>query len=337
MWLFYSLDTLCEAYDTIYPMIPDPLPPHRLTPRDEQVIEMVFLYAGCSADAVHQRFFAGTTTLSACYRRLRLLIAHQYLSTQRLSSLSGLGSGKWFLTVGPKAHTILAPRLGLSREEVRPRLLSSSLLAEHHFAICFFRLCVERAAESLKDVALIDWTLELVLRRSPVRVKDTYEVGNQQLTRTITLVADGAFLLAHGQREQRFALEQDMGTVSLKRVQTKIRGYLRHQARESAPTPVLYITSSVARQEAIIAAALVHAKDLGAKPSQIFATTQTEIAADTVLTEPIWHQAGRGEPVAIVAQPEFVAREVSAGVPSGASVWSSRSASSSSIRSQATG
>ncbi len=304
-------------------MIPDTLPPLRLTPRDEQVIELVFTYAGCSAGTIHQRFFAGATTLSACYRRLRLLIAHEYLAVQRLSSLSGLGSGKWFLTVGPQAHTILEPRLGLAREEIRPRLLSSSLLAEHHFAICFFRLCVERATETLSDVSLIDWTLELVLRRAPIRVKDTYPVGTQQLTRTITLVADGIFSLAYGTRVQRFALEQDMGTVSLKRVQTKIRGYLRHQAQESAPTPVLYVTSSVARRDAIIAAALAQAKDLGANASQIFATTQTAVASETVLATPIWCQAGRREPVAIVAQPDVAYADLSASSPLPPPAWPS--------------
>lgn len=286
------------------------LPSLRLTPRDEQIIEMAYTFAGISAEAVHQRFFTEAMTLSACYRRLRLLIAHEYLAVQRLSSLSGLGSGKWFLTVGPKAHTILAPRLGLTREEIRPRQLSSSLLAEHHFAICFFRLCVERAAEALADVSFVDWTLELALRRSPIRVKDTYTVNTQQLSRMITLIADGVFTLAHGTHVQLFALEQDMGTVSLKRVQTKIRGYLRHQVRESAPTPVLYVTSSIARREAIIAAALAQAKDLGANASQIFATTQSEITAETVLTMPIWYQAGRLLPVAIVPETALSSSDV---------------------------
>jgi hypothetical protein len=144
---------------------------------------------------------------------------------------------------------------------------------------------------------LVDWTNETELRKAPIKVQDRAH-SEQQLC-VITLVADGKFTLSYQGVAQEGLLEMDMGTIALKRLRLKLRGYLL--AHRTPPVPVFFVVPSAKRAELIKALVEHEAEELGARPDIVFTTTQSQIAPSTLLTQPIWQQAGVPDPVAIVS------------------------------------
>src|SRR5690348_13938339 len=75
-----------------------------LTHRDLAILTMVHQYDGCVIEQIKRRFWPTFGARSACYDRLARLIAANHLHAQRLPSLTGRGSGKVFLTIGPQGR-----------------------------------------------------------------------------------------------------------------------------------------------------------------------------------------------------------------------------------------
>src|SRR4051812_21604274 len=112
-----------------------------LTNRDIAILQMVYTYSGCTAEHIRRRFFTGR---SPCFTRIAKLVATGYLASRRLPSSSGIGSGKAFLTIGPKAHPVLAEVLGVSLADLtRASRAMKPQIVDHHAAICHTRLSVE--------------------------------------------------------------------------------------------------------------------------------------------------------------------------------------------------
>lgn len=256
-----------------------------VTERDTSIVQMVWSYEGCTTEQIHARFWDPASPLSACYRRVALLVESEYLAAQRLPSITGVGSGKRFLTLGPRGRVLLGERFGvpMGRADV---LGTSPLFSQHRIAIGDFRLALERAASAVPHVRLADWVGERQLRRKPLRVEDLSGKGRQ----TITFVPDGEFTLVQGGRRQRCFFEMDMGTIAPRRLCTRVRGYLLHEATRSLPVFFVVPTESRARQVSEMAQA--EAANLNVTPSTVFITTRNRVSPDTILTGPIWEQVG---------------------------------------------
>ena len=82
-----------------------------LTARDLEILAMIFHYDGLVVDLVRRRFWPSPGARSACYDRLARLIADGYLQATRLPSLTGVGSGRTFLTIGGRGRRELAAML----------------------------------------------------------------------------------------------------------------------------------------------------------------------------------------------------------------------------------
>src|SRR5262245_39644826 len=93
--------------------------PLGLTQRDLAIIRLVFDYEGVVAPIIRRRFFPTPGGEKPCYRRLRKLVDHGFLKGYRLPALSGVGSGKRFLTIGPRGRPLLAELLGVPAAELR--------------------------------------------------------------------------------------------------------------------------------------------------------------------------------------------------------------------------
>lgn len=254
--------------------------------RDVDVMVMVYVFDGVTVDQVRSRFWPTDGARSACYDRVARLTRSQYLTNVRLPSLTGQGSGKAFLTIGPRAYPLLAERLELSRAELNHVKQSPApLFVAHHVAIVDFRLSLETACEGVAVVSLQDWTSERELKRAPFRVKDP--MG----TVSIVLVPDGAFTLelADGSA-QSFYLEMDMGTLAPKRFRAKLRGYL--MLAKQQPTPILFVVPDQRRQAQIASWAIDEAQRLSADPTIFWLTTRESITEQTVLAQPICQVVG---------------------------------------------
>lgn len=262
--------------------------PLQLTARDLAVLEMVRSYHGCTTEQIHARFWRRGSSPSACYRRIALLVNAGYLAAHRLPALSGVGSGKRFLTLGTLGRGHLARREG-TRSTTRPvHEAVTPLFAEHHLAIGDFRIALELAAGLSTDVQLLDWTTEAKLRGEPLRVEDTSHGGTKG--QVITVVPDGVFTLNHGSRHQRCLLEMDMGTIAPRRLRLKIRGYLLVETPYILP--VFFVVPGESRAMQLSQMVCAEAKSLSRTPSTFFITTRHRVTPETILFFPIWEQVG---------------------------------------------
>src|SRR5579875_781019 len=208
----------------------------QLTERDRAVLRMVAAYGGLTTDHLYRRYWSTSAFPSACYGRIARLVDAGFLHSTRMAPLSGVGTGKAVLTLGRCGQQLLAADRGVRPVEIpRASPLTHPMTAAHHLAICDFRLGLELAAEAHPDVELLDWVTESELRRTPVKVMDTYAVLGNPARRQITLIPDGLFTLRFHGREQRGLLEMDLGTTSLPRLQVKLRGYLRWYQEQAIP------------------------------------------------------------------------------------------------------
>src|SRR5438552_2095019 len=86
-----------------------------LTARDLSILIFVREYQAVTAEMVQRRFFQGR---GPCYRRIALLVKADILASRRLPSLSGQGSGKAILTIGPAGRPLLSEALGIPLAEL---------------------------------------------------------------------------------------------------------------------------------------------------------------------------------------------------------------------------
>ena len=184
----------------------------QLTDRDVDILLMAYEYSGVSLDLIRRRFWPLSKSHTPCSERVSTLVKLGYLQGKRLPSIAGIGSGKAFLTIGPKSRPILAKVVGVTKTHLmRARLYSPPFIA-HHLAICDFRLSLELAAEVSDILELEEWKCD---RELEVKVED---LGTQN---NMLLVPDGSFTLALPEGvNQTFYLEVDMGTLAARRLRT---------------------------------------------------------------------------------------------------------------------
>ena len=257
-----------------------------LTQRDTQILTMVHQYSGVTIDHLQQRYFPTKGARSSCYARVQKLVVAGFLLSRRLGSVTGVGSGKAFLTLGPQGRSVIACQLGLPLAELgRSSRRAVPTLIHHHLAICDVRLSLELAAERSSVFTLTEWIPESTLRQAPVHVTDPL---SQQV---IPLVPDGAAQLALPDgTTQGFFFELDMGTIAPKRMQLKLGAYLATGSGQ--PLPVLFIVPDEPRQQALIRWTVNAAERSRQDPTLIWFTTRGRVTSATILDQPIWQVAG---------------------------------------------
>lgn len=250
-----------------------------LTQRKLHILLMVYEYGGVTLDHIRRRFWPNSRSHSPCSERISGLVKVGYLESRRLPALNGVGSGKAFLTLGPKGRPILAQVLGLSSSELgRIRLQSPQFIA-HHLAICDFRLSVGMAVEMSDIFEVKEWVFD---RELEIKVKDP------KTEKGLLLIPDAGFTLALDGTEQPFYLEIDMGTVSAERLRAKIRGYLASEGS----TPVMFVTVDRIRAADIARYAREEAQVLNGDPTIFWLTTKDRVTEGTVVDAPIWQVVG---------------------------------------------
>ena len=254
---------------------------------------LVHAYRGLTITQLRRRFFPTPGARSACYARVHYLVQTGYLLSQRFGSVSGVGSGKTLLTLGPRGRRVVAELLGCARAELgRDPRLTSPLLLAHHLAIGDVRLSLELAAEQSPRFTLVDWIPEARLKQHPLQAVDP-------LTgQALRWVADGAFTLQlPGGRRQAFWFELDRATIPGNRLRRKLRGYLLHAPRQ--PQPVFFVVRDAARQAAIRRWVTEEASRLGTDATLVWLTTAAQLTEQTVLSQPIWQVVGGPDRLAL--------------------------------------
>lgn len=281
-------------------------PPARvaLTERDLAIITCVYLVGGCTVDHLLRLFYPTAHTgkpygpRSSAYDRISKLVEAGFLRAHRLPSVTGVGSGKRFLTVGTSSYELLADQLDQPRQTIaRACRELTPFAAAHHLAIVDVLVALQLALRYSPTLSLGEWVSERELRALPYRIEDP--VTKQQ----VVLIPDASFelRLADGS-SQSFLLEQDMGTVTARRVKTKLRGYLVRSRQHHEP--VLWVLPDPQRRASILAWSIEQAAALKADPTIFWAVCKPEISERTILS-PIWRVAGGPEAHSLV--PDIVA------------------------------
>lgn len=268
-----------------------PAPTLQLTPRDLEVLTMVYDFSGVMIRHMVRRFFPTRAGQTACYRRVGLLVEAGYLKSLRLPSTKGVGSGPLFLGLGPAGCAVVRRALGLEPRELggTGRDMESPLFIRHHAAVCDTRLSLVLACGQPQQVELLEWIAEREWKRDPLRLRDP-KTGTM-----MPLVPDGSLTLCLSDgRMQEAYLEQDMATIAPRRMRSKVRLYLAERRLVGRLPIVLIVTTTELRQERIArwikdeATWLRESKGISADATRFFLTTTARLDEHTVLSAPIW-------------------------------------------------
>jgi hypothetical protein len=164
-----------------------------------------------------------------------------------------------------------------------------------------FLVSLQLALKAHPAVALTEWIPERELRATPCKIEDP-------LTRqTVVLIPDASFELRLSDGStQSFLLEQDMGTVSARRIKAKLRGYLTRSHQDHQP--ILWVVPDRQRKDAILSWAIEQATALKADPTIFWAASALAISEQTILT-PVWKVAGGPETHGLVpVTPDAIAQ-----------------------------
>jgi Replication-relaxation len=263
----------------------------QLTLHDIEMMLTVYRLGGCATSHLLERHWPPVTkkfgARNSCYRRVQQLGEAGYLEAVRLPSLSGLGAGRSFLTLGSLGRRAVAEHLGLSRSELHHlRHIETPIIGAHHLRICDFRVSLELACDAQPGVELAEWTSERELRARPiVRIKDP-RPENRSAPALIPLIADGEFRLNFADAthiDLRF--EMDMATIPVKRMRPRLRAYLAHTAADERP--VLWVVPDERRLKSVAQWAAEEADSLRADPTIFWLGLQDHARRSTILG-PIW-------------------------------------------------
>lgn len=272
----------------------------RLTPRDLEILVMVYRYDGCVNSHIRRRFWPSFGARSPYYQRLSRLINAGYLRAVRLPSVKEAGSGPSWLTIGRGSHPVLRAALALGQKDLRRLRHSYVPMFWRHDAACRdFRLTLELACERSTHARLTEWIGDRDLKRRPITAETTFPWGERG-SFEVPLIPDAAFTLERPSGEsKRFFLEIDRGTeLTPQRFKRKVKNYIVHLAE--APSPVLFVVPTESRRRQLHRWIQEEAKSW----SKIFATACTdEISQETILHGAIWQIIGEPTPLPLVPCP----------------------------------
>jgi hypothetical protein len=264
-----------------------------LTTRDIAIVRSVFEMRFLTREQI-QRLAFSPSTASYCKRRLALLFHHGYLDRKFIPAVGSFGSQKAVYCLAPKGARLLAHELKVFIGW-RPRDTDRELyFLQHTLSSNDFRIYVTLASQRLG--LSLDWTDERTLRRREMKdqVSDPRRKGER-----LTIVPDGYFRLGDEPEQAAFALELDRSTVEEKPFKTKVRAYGEWKRTGSYAKRygtdslrVLFVIGSTARDRHRLERAKRWCEAEGGRSLFWFADG-TELSEGNVLTEPIWHVAGR--------------------------------------------
>lgn len=258
--------------------------------RDIAILTMVHSFGGCTAEQAARRLFSTLKGPRVCYRRMAGLINQGYLSCRRLPAMTGVGSGKNFLTVTPRGRLIVATAQGVLVSDLSRSRTSAPRFVEHHLAIGDTRIAFELAAERSSLFSIAEWRGN---RQTSIRVDGNEAEHNSLLTPdssfTLNLVSGGS---------QSFYLEQDTGSLTNRnRMRARLHGY--QVAAQTSRVPVLFVTTTNERLAALAELVLDAAKPEALSPNVVWLTTTERLVLGDALHGRVWKVAGVSELQAI--------------------------------------
>ena len=264
-------------------------PPMQLTARDIRIVRWVYEMRFLTREQIQRLEFAPSTA-SYCKRRLALLFHNAYLERKFIPAPGSFGSTKAIYCLASRGARLLVHELKTDLDW-RPRDTQRELyFLQHTLASNDFRICATMAAQLLG--LSVAWVDERGLRRQEMKdyVADPKHDGEK-----LAIVPDGYFQLD----QAAFALELDRATVEEKPFKAKVRAYgewkvtgayRRRHGTDSLR--VLFVIAPNNRDPHRLERAKRWCEAEGGRSLFWFARA-SEMDEHNVLTEPVWHVAGR--------------------------------------------
>ena len=266
-----------------------------LTERDREIIKTVHTYRMLSRRQIEMLLFrpdngqGHPTKTSRCRLRLKLLYHHGFLERIPLRAQFGPGCSDFVYCLGQRGAELINKE-GDGEINWRPKgKASTSFLMEHTLKINDFRIAVTMAARAA-GYTVSAWVDETALKSMRIRVRNP-----ENSSESLPFRPDGFFSLKMKEGTAYFFVEIDRGTMPARRFQDKVRAYrgcrqsgTSHRHFGTRNFRVLTVTWGKKRLNN-----LVKATEEAGGNNYFWFTTFEQIAAERILSEPIWRVTGR--------------------------------------------
>lgn len=288
-----------------------------LTERDLEILQAIGTARYMTAPQVEALFWChlkGVTygTKKACQRRLRLLTHHHLLRRIELPVKRGEGSKPYIYALDRRGAELLMQEVGIDPAvaEWRPRSREENYpFLQHLLDTTDFRIALLRACEA-RHVTLVSWTDEREIKSQEAydHVELLGPLGGPQ---KVAVIPDASFVISRGDRQARYVLEIDRGTVTIAPTLWNRRGWIQkikaymeyyqsglyEKRYQTTSMLVLTITTSQAR----LAQMKETTEEVGGDSRFLF-TTFENAQADMLLTGEIWYRAAHAESYSLLPQ-----------------------------------
>lgn len=262
------------------------LKPMRLTMRDLQILKALYEYRYLTTEQISRLFFPSK---HRAYERLRQLYEHAFIDRIMRGKHMDKMNTALIYVLDSKGVRILQDALEKTIHWSPKYKQVSEFFLEHNTTINNFRIGVTEVCET-RDMTLLNWTTETELHANNTRVEIRSHQGKLQ---RVTLIPDGYFQIAYKNDVWRFFLEVDMGTMSLKRFQSKILAYNAYAEVEQQYNVVnpdfhiLTLTPSTQRMKNIKLAI-----ESITTECNFYISTLDDISDTNIFDTPVWYKVG---------------------------------------------
>jgi hypothetical protein len=202
----------------------------RITERDKQIMLAMYRFRLLSAPQVEALLFPSSKPRgkrTVCQRRLQLLYHNRYLYRLKDQRIIGEGRPPLVYALDSRGADLIANELGVDRADVvwKPSHKQFSLqFLEHMLAVNSVRL-VMTTLKRRHPLVVSKWLDEAALKSAEMKGKVPFHYWG---SRKIANYPDGYFCLrlTEEKKNAHFFLEVDMGTMTNRRWQGKVRSYL---------------------------------------------------------------------------------------------------------------
>ncbi len=279
----------------------------RLTQRDSAILETIHAFDGMmSLDQIDRLFFSGKGG-SHPRDRMRALFHHRYVNTPAPQNIHRVPLGETIYYLDARGAEMVAGLLGETLNTFKYRREPRWSLIDHDLGVNDFRIAVLQACQSLSQLRLHSWLTDQEFLAYPDTIEYTSETGKRRRRR---IRPDAFFMLKREktglrQRVEDFAylLELDRATEDNPRfAREKVLpglAYLKsqhYQDRFGTPYGRWLVVTTSERRMNNLRSQTRRAGDRG----QFYFTTLDKVAAETVLTAPIWLMADSDTPLSLL-------------------------------------
>lgn len=274
----------------------------RETENDRQVIQLIYQYRILSQQQLERLLNKSRSRVQQIMMRL---YHHEYVERLFLPVFITEGRSPTLYILGKRGVAVLR-RLGIEDMSGQPSKNLTPMFLEHTLAINDVRIAIAQACEQ-HDWSILTWKGENDLKAAYDRVILPTKSGKSQ---SVSVIPDSYFIVyLPGRGVYNFFMELDRGSMTLDRFRNKMMAYVAYyksgkyeQRFRYKGFRVLTVVDTVSPQR--VENLVKQTETVPAIGNRFWFAHLPALAADNILTQPVWHKAGSPEKQALIATHE---------------------------------